>query len=196
MIQIYIFCILEVIFWWLRWLVSGLSSLRLLSLLDLSSTLWSTFLLPSALWCRRGGGTSPTHRPVSETPMTDILVVAIIWWQSRWRFDKSTLRNLRTVLQISCELVFPIPGSDVAWAWCKPHFFAHIQRTRCNGCNSIYASYIFFYKSLQLSLLFQEWNEWDVPLAWLRYVDLSWEGKWQLYLWVCSAAGVPGPNLL
>ena len=43
--------------------------------------------------------------------------------------------NLRTVPQSSCELVFPIPGSDVAWTWCEPHFFANIQRTGCIGCN-------------------------------------------------------------
>lgn len=59
--------------------------------------------------------------------------------------------NLRTVPQSSCELVFPIPGSDVAWTWCEPHFFANIQRTGCIGCNlHLFPSMLPIYIYLQI----------------------------------------------
>ena len=88
-----------------------------------------------------------SHRPVSEIPMTDILLVAIIWLTVTMEIWQIFMWNLRTVPRSSCEFVFPIPGSDVAWTWCKPHFFANIQRTGCIGCN---LHLCFLYKSLQI----------------------------------------------
>ena len=203
--------------------VSGLSVLRLLSLLDLSSTFWSTFLLPSALWCRRGGSPHLYPRPPSWLSHDQNLSCCCYLMAVMMEICQIYMWNLR-IPQISCELLFPIPGSDVAWAWCKPHFFTNIQRTHRMQLPSVSIYIYFLYIAIIRYIFIDPWNflfrsrsgtdemcllhgsgTWTCPRR--RWLKAFWngetdqlricrQGKWQLYLWVCSAAGVPGPNLL